>query len=88
MAIGQVVPVASITSGLPNFTIVGLPDTAVQESRERVRAAIVNSGFTFPRSRITVNLRPGLAPGAGPTDPKWTAAHRAITESIGNAVGS
>ena len=41
-----------------------------------------------PASRITVNLRPGLAPGAAPTDPKWMAAHRAITESIGNAVGS
>ena len=47
-----------ITSGLPAFEIVGLPDTAVKEARERVRAAIRNSGFKFPVSRITVNLAP------------------------------
>lgn len=41
-----------------SFLIVGLPDTAVQESRERVRAAIKNSGFSFPRGRVTVNLAP------------------------------
>jgi magnesium chelatase family protein len=42
--------------GLPAFTIVGLPDRAVRESRERVRAALKNSGFDFPGGRITVNL--------------------------------
>jgi magnesium chelatase family protein len=47
-----------VSSGLPNFTVVGLPDAAVQESRDRVRAAIKNSGFQFPASRITVNLAP------------------------------
>ena len=47
-----------ITSGLPSLDIVGLPDTAVRESRERVRAAIRNSGFDFPSRRITVNLAP------------------------------
>jgi magnesium chelatase family protein len=47
-----------VAHGLPNFTVVGLPDTAVQESRDRVRAAIKNSGFQFPASRITVNLAP------------------------------
>ena len=47
-----------ISSGLPNFDIVGLPDTAVKESRERVRAAINSSGYKFPMSRITVNLAP------------------------------
>ncbi|MCC6236445.1 MAG: hypothetical protein IT299_02600, partial [Dehalococcoidia bacterium] len=47
-----------IGSGLPAFNIVGLPDTAVQEARERVRAAIRNSGFDFPLRRITVNLAP------------------------------
>lgn len=47
-----------ITSGLPAFEIVGLPDAAVKEARERVRAAIRNSGFKFPVSRITVNLAP------------------------------
>lgn len=47
-----------ITSGLPAFDVVGLPDTAVKESRERVRAAIKNCGFKFPVSRITLNLAP------------------------------
>ena len=48
-----------ISSGLPSFTIVGLPDTSVQEAKERVRAAIKNSGFDLPVRRITVNLAPG-----------------------------
>ena len=48
----------NITNGLPNFELVGLPDAAVKESRERVRAAIKNAGFKFPVSRLTVNLAP------------------------------
>ncbi len=56
-----------ISPGLPSFTIVGLPDTAVQEARERVRAAIRNSGCTFPAKRITVNLAPAHLKKAGPT---------------------
>lgn len=47
-----------ISNGLPGFDIVGLPDAAVKEARERVRAAAKNSGLTFPASRITVNLAP------------------------------
>ena len=47
-----------IASGLPAFTIVGLPDAAVSEAKERVRAAIRNAGATFPPKRITVNLAP------------------------------
>lgn len=47
-----------IASGLPQIAVVGLPDPAVRESVERVRAAIKNSGFTFPMERITVNLAP------------------------------
>ena len=47
-----------ITNGLPAFDVVGLPDAAVKESRERVRAAIKNCGFKFPVSRITLNLAP------------------------------
>ena len=47
-----------VTSGLPAFTTVGLPDSAVRESRERVRTAIRNAGFAFPADRITVNLAP------------------------------
>ncbi len=49
---------ADVRAGLPAFTIVVLPDRAVQEARERVRAAIANSGFEFPLRRITVNLAP------------------------------
>lgn len=47
-----------VASGLPAFTTVGLPDAAVRESRDRVRAAIRNSGFVFPMERVTVNLAP------------------------------
>ena len=47
-----------ISNGLPGFDIVGLPDAAVKEARERVRAAVKNSGFRFPQSRVTVNLAP------------------------------
>lgn len=49
---------ADVANGLPHFGIVGLPDTAVQEARERVRAAIRNAGFEFPLRRVTVNLAP------------------------------
>lgn len=49
---------ADVASGLPYFSIVGLPDTSVSEARERVRAAIRNSGFEFPLRRIVVNLAP------------------------------
>ena len=55
-----------IGSGLPAFNIVGLPDAAVQEARERVRAAIRNSGFEFPLRRITVNLAPADVRKEGP----------------------
>ncbi len=47
-----------VASGLPSFTTVGLPDSAVRESRDRVRAAIRNAGFDFPMDRVTVNLAP------------------------------
>ena len=47
-----------IGNGMPAFDVVGLPDTAVKESRERVRSALKNCGFTFPTKRITVNLAP------------------------------
>ena len=55
-----------ISNGLPAFNIVGLPDTAVQEARERVRAALRNSGCEFPMRRITVNLAPADLKKAGP----------------------
>jgi magnesium chelatase family protein len=55
-----------IRSGLPSFTIVGLGDTAVRESRDRIRAAILNSGFKFPDKRITANLAPAFLRKVGP----------------------
>ncbi len=55
-----------IAQGLPSFHMVGLGDTAVQESRERVRSAVRNSGLTFPNKRITVNLAPADVRKAGP----------------------
>jgi magnesium chelatase family protein len=55
-----------ISPGLPRFYIVGLPDEAVQEARERVRGAIRNSGFTFPNKRIAANLAPADLRKAGP----------------------
>ena len=54
-----------ISGGLPGFEIVGLPDAAVKEARERVRAAIKNTGFRFPPSRLTVNLAPADRKKAG-----------------------
>src|SRR5436190_19207643 len=55
-----------IRSGLPTFTIVGLGDAAVRESRDRIRAAILNSGFRFPDTRITANLAPAFLRKVGP----------------------
>jgi magnesium chelatase family protein len=57
---------ADVRSGLPTFTIVGLADKAVREARERVRAALTNSGYDFPQKRITVNLAPAWLRKIGP----------------------
>src|SRR5919109_225260 len=57
---------ADVSRGLPNFAIVGLPDAAVRESRERVRSALANCGFEFPLRRITANLAPADLRKAGP----------------------
>ncbi|MFT6406843.1 MAG: magnesium chelatase family protein [Arenicella sp.] len=54
-----------LANGLPSFSTVGLPETAVKESKDRVRGAIINSGFEFPAKRITVNLAPADLPKAG-----------------------
>lgn len=56
-----------IRRGLPAFSVVGLPDAAVRESRERVRAALLNEGFEFPQQRITANLAPADLHKAGPS---------------------
>jgi magnesium chelatase family protein len=47
-----------VAQGLPNVTIVGLPDSSVKESKERVRSSIKNSGFRYPADKITINLAP------------------------------
>src|ERR687886_662984 len=62
-----------VRRGLPVFTIVGLPDTAVREARERVRAALLNSGLEFPLQRLTANLAPavGVRAGGGRVPPAW-----------------
>src|SRR5271155_1595640 len=62
----QVTVEVDIRTGLPAFTIVGLADAAVREARDRVRAAILNSGCKFPAQRITANLAPGDVPKVGP----------------------
>ena len=54
-----------ISFGLPGLTIVGLPDTSVRESRDRIRSAVRNSGFEFPKHRIIVNLAPADVRKAG-----------------------
>jgi magnesium chelatase family protein len=54
-----------VANGLPAFTIVGLTDRAIQEARERVRAAVRNAGFDFPQRRVTVNLAPAEVPKEG-----------------------
>lgn len=63
---GEIVEIeAHITSGLPGFHLVGLPDTALQESRDRVRAAITNCANSWPMSRLTVALSPATLPKMG-----------------------
>ena len=83
---GRVVEVeVDISPDLPAFTIVGLGDKAVQESRERVRAAIRNCGCDFPMRRITVNLAPADLKKEGP--PYDLSIAMGILLSIGQIVG-
>ena len=63
---GHVIDVeVDISEGLPGYTLLGLPDTALMESRDRVRSALVNSGFTWPNRRVTVSLSPAWLPKKG-----------------------
>jgi magnesium chelatase family protein len=65
----QVFVEVHVSNGLPGFTVVGLPDTAVRESRDRVRAAFLSSGLAWPLRRITVNLAPsGMRKGGAGLD--------------------
>jgi magnesium chelatase family protein len=76
-----------IGAGLPSFTIVGLPDAAVRESRERVRSALRNAGFSYPDHRVTVNLAPADVRKAGPGfDLAIAAAILAATGQLPGAV--
>ncbi len=61
----QVIVEVDLSAGLPALSIVGLPETAVKESKDRVRAAILNSRFEFPNNRITINLAPADIPKDG-----------------------
>jgi len=54
-----------LSNGLPSLTIVGLPEMTVRESKERVRSALINSGFEFPTRRVTINLAPADLPKQG-----------------------
>ncbi|WP_348250084.1 magnesium chelatase domain-containing protein, partial [Salmonella enterica] len=53
------------SNGLPGLTMVGLPETAVKEARDRVRSPIINSGYEFPAKKITINLAPADLPKEG-----------------------
>ena len=66
LSVTPVIVEADISSGLPRFHIVGLPDAAVSEAKERVRAAIKNAGFSFPRTSVIVNLAPADTKKQGP----------------------
>lgn len=81
---GHVVTVEVHTSnGLPSFTIVGLPDAACREARDRVRAAVLSSGLDWPDSRVTVNLAPsGLRKGGAVLDVAMAVAVLAVTEQV------
>jgi magnesium chelatase family protein len=73
-AVGRAVSVeVHVSSGLPGFTIVGLPDAAVREARDRVRAAVLSSGLAWPLRRVTDNLAPS------------SSAVRQVTPSRGSA---
>ena len=64
----QALPVAvevHLSGGLPGLSIVGLPETAVKESKDRVRAALISAGYEFPQRRISVNLGPADMPKSG-----------------------
>ena len=68
-AIGVKAPLISVevhlSNGLPGLTLVGLPETTVKEARDRVRSAIINSGYAFPAKKITINLAPADLPKEG-----------------------
>ncbi|MBE9939203.1 magnesium chelatase domain-containing protein, partial [Cellulosimicrobium cellulans] len=63
---GHVVEVqAHLAASVPGFVLVGLPDTALSESRDRVRAAVTSSGIAWPQRKVTINLSPAALPKSG-----------------------
>ena len=76
---------ADISRGMPSFDVVGLPDAAVRESRDRVRAAAKNSGFTFPTAKVVINLAPADTKKSGTVYD--LALLLAILQASGNEVG-
>lgn len=71
-----------VQNGLPSFSVVGLPDTAVNEARDRVRSAIKNSGFTFPSRKIVINLAPADLKKAGTSFDLAIAAGILVEEGV------
>lgn len=73
-----------LSDGLPTFDVVGLPDTAVKEARNRVRSATKNAGYTFPLARITVNLAPAdrRKEGRSTTCPCWWGCSKGTARSL------
>ncbi len=79
---------AHLANGLPSLTLVGLPETAVRESKDRVRSALLNAGFDFPARRITLNLAPADLPKDGgihsglPVEMLFTAFNQSKTPRV------
>lgn len=79
-----------LANGLPGFTLVGLPEAEVKEARDRVRAALITSGFEFPAKRVTVNLAPADLPKDSEisvfvTDFRYLLVNHAICEGARHA---
>ena len=63
---GEVIDIeVDVSNGLPSYSLLGLPDATLNESRERIRAAILNSGRTWPNRKVTVSLAPAWLPKSG-----------------------
>ena len=87
---GHVVTVeVHVSNGLPSFTLVGLPDAACREARDRVRAAVLSSGLDWPDRRVTLNLAPsGLRKGGAVLDLAMAVAVLAVTEQLPGRVAT
>src|SRR5664280_3014796 len=86
---GRLVEVeADLAQGLPGLTLIGLPDTSLQEARDRIRAAIVNSGESWPQRRITLGLSPASLPKRGSSfDLAMAIARSKLLPRLGRLAG-